>query len=163
MTRFSGLGSDNVISMTAVDVKGKLLQISSEHNPDLLWALRGGGGGNMVIVTEFVVRTTDVSMGVTTFYSEHKPGTSVGNMIRDYQNWFPRLDKRYTTRVDGGEPNVPRDDKVRAYIDGWCMGSVEECKQGIVDSGNPGIQFGGWKHLDYLTAFVEGIGEIHRR
>ena len=72
MTGFSGRGSDNVISMTAVDVKGKLLQISSKRNSDLLWALRGGGGGNMVIVTEFVVRTTDVSMGVTAFYSERR-------------------------------------------------------------------------------------------
>ncbi|CAF0976835.1 unnamed protein product [Adineta steineri] len=36
--------------------KGELLAINESHEPDLYWALRGGGGGLFVIVTEFKLR-----------------------------------------------------------------------------------------------------------
>jgi FAD/FMN-containing dehydrogenase len=51
LTRYAGLGADQVISMNAVDSSGRMLVVNATTNSDLFWALRGGGGGNLVIVT----------------------------------------------------------------------------------------------------------------
>ena len=39
-----GLACDNVLSAEIVTSDGELLTVSSDHHPDLYWAVRGGGG-----------------------------------------------------------------------------------------------------------------------
>ncbi len=55
LTRFMGLSCDNVEGFTLVAADGSIQHASASENPDLFWALRGGGG-NFGIVTEFEVR-----------------------------------------------------------------------------------------------------------
>jgi len=47
-----GLAIDNVISADLVTADGQLRHVSAEENPDLHWAIRGGGG-NFGVVTAF--------------------------------------------------------------------------------------------------------------
>jgi hypothetical protein len=54
-----GLTIDNLISAEIVTAKGIKLIASSKENPDLFWALRGGGG-NFGIVTTFEFQLHDV-------------------------------------------------------------------------------------------------------
>ena len=55
LTRRFGLSCDNVEQFTLVTADTSVVRANSRENPDLFWALRGGGG-NFGIVTEFEVR-----------------------------------------------------------------------------------------------------------
>jgi len=55
LTRRFGLSCDNVEGFTLVTAVGSLVHANAKENPDLFWALRGGGG-NFGVVTEFEVK-----------------------------------------------------------------------------------------------------------
>lgn len=55
-TRKHGLFVDSVLSAKVVLANGTLVTASPTANPDLFWAINGGGGGTYGIVTEATVR-----------------------------------------------------------------------------------------------------------
>ena len=52
LARKAGLALDNVVSAEVVTADGQIQHASAAENPDLHWAIRGGGG-NFGVVTEF--------------------------------------------------------------------------------------------------------------
>ena len=58
--RALGLQSNSVVSATVVTADGSVVRAAADENPDLFWALRGGGG-NFGIVTELEFRAYDLS------------------------------------------------------------------------------------------------------
>jgi hypothetical protein len=55
LTRRFGLSCDNVEGFTLVTADSSVVHCDAKENPDLFWALRGGGG-NFGVVTEFEVK-----------------------------------------------------------------------------------------------------------
>ncbi|EGD97754.1 hypothetical protein TESG_08506 [Trichophyton tonsurans CBS 112818] len=51
-----GLGVDNVLEFDVVTADGELVKANRYQNPDLFWALRGGGGGTFGVVTRATIR-----------------------------------------------------------------------------------------------------------
>jgi FAD/FMN-containing dehydrogenase len=56
-----GLAADNVVAFELVDANGDVVDVTEGSDPDLFWALRGGGG-NFGIVTTFTYRLHPVTM-----------------------------------------------------------------------------------------------------
>jgi len=90
LNRKYGLTVDNVTGATIVTADGKVRHITAAEEPDLFWAIRGGGG-NFGVVTEFeyqlhtfdrnvlsggIVWTADQARDVLEFYAEWSEGLS---------------------------------------------------------------------------------------
>ena len=83
LVRKYGLSCDNLLSCEVVTAGGEVVTANSEINPDLFWALRGGGG-NFGIVTSLQFRAHPVSMvlGGLILHSRDQAGA----VIRNYRS-----------------------------------------------------------------------------
>jgi FAD/FMN-containing dehydrogenase len=83
LTRKFGMTIDNLISADVVTADGKLLKASAKENPDLFWAIRGGGG-NFGIVTNFEFRLNPVGPQVLSGLVVH-PFADAKKILTEYQ------------------------------------------------------------------------------
>ncbi|MCG6883141.1 MAG: FAD-binding oxidoreductase [Silicimonas sp.] len=110
LTRKYGLTIDNLLSAEVVLADGRVALASETENPDLFWALRGGGG-NFGIVTRFTFRAhpvTDVYAGPV-FYDI----SDATEVMRRYRDFLPNAPRELATffgikRVPSTEP-FPRE------------------------------------------------------
>ncbi len=85
-----GLALDNVVAAEVVTASGQVVQASSQDNPELFWAIRGGGG-NFGIVTAFEFRahrTTEIFFGKIAFPASHAATVLQG--WADYMRTAPK-------------------------------------------------------------------------
>ena len=87
-SRAFGLTADNVTGLVVVTPDGRLRRVDARHDPDLFWALRGGGGGNFGIVTRFETRVHRV--GDAAHFSASFP--SAGAALAAWEAWAPETD-----------------------------------------------------------------------
>jgi len=78
-----GLAADNLLAVELVNADGDVLEVTEASDPDLLWALRGGGG-NFGIVTTFTYRLHPLAM-VTGGLIAH-PIDAAPDLLRFYRD-----------------------------------------------------------------------------
>jgi FAD/FMN-containing dehydrogenase len=83
ISRKFGLTVDNLIAADVVTADGQLVRASETENPDLLWALRGGGG-NFGIVVSFEFRLHPLGPEVLSGLIVH-PLSQARELIRQYR------------------------------------------------------------------------------
>jgi hypothetical protein len=87
LTRKYGLTIDNLLEADVVLADGRFVTASAKQNPDLFWAIRGGGG-NFGVVTSFLFKAHPVSMdyaGPTLW-----PAERAGDVLRWYQEFLAK-------------------------------------------------------------------------
>lgn len=86
----AGLSCDNLVGAEIVTADGEIRRVAETENPDLLWALKGGGG-NFGVVTTFEYRLHDVGPDVNfaMFFWPLEEGRDALRFIRDYVRALP--------------------------------------------------------------------------
>jgi FAD/FMN-containing dehydrogenase len=77
-----GLAADNLLAVELVDAAGEVREVTEASDPDLFWALRGGGG-NFGIATTFTYRLHPLEM-ITGGLIAH-PIEAAGDLLRFYR------------------------------------------------------------------------------
>ena len=90
LSRKHGLAIDNLLEADVVLASGERVRASADENPDLFWALRGGGG-NFGVVTSFLFRLHEVGtvIGGPTFWPAEL-GAEVLSAYREFLPTAPR-------------------------------------------------------------------------
>ena len=90
LTRAFGLAIDNLLEAEVVLASGERVRANADENPDLFWAIRGGGG-NFGVVTSFLFRLHDLDTVVAgpTFWPVEL-GAEVLAAYRDFLPGAPR-------------------------------------------------------------------------
>ena len=98
LMRRYGLACDNVVSADLVTADGDFVHASADENPDLLWALRGGGGNFGVVTSlEYSLHPVGPTLaGGAVFY----PGDDAEAVLRGWREWLPSAPEELTTVVN---------------------------------------------------------------
>ncbi|KAJ5397076.1 hypothetical protein N7509_005189 [Penicillium cosmopolitanum] len=94
MSSIYGLAADQVLALEVVLANGRFVTVTEENNPDLFWAIRGGGGGTYGVVTSVTSRVQP-KVGVTVSTFSFSTGTDVSvdafwAGVRSYIERFPQ-------------------------------------------------------------------------
>lgn len=108
LNRIYGLSCDNVAGFTVVVADGSIVRANVTENPDLFWALRGGGG-NFGVVTEFEVNLHPVRSVL--FGAGFCAGDDIPAILRHWRDFMPQApdNLRWGISLTMGPdaPNVP--------------------------------------------------------
>jgi FAD/FMN-containing dehydrogenase len=116
-----GLTCDNLLSAQLVLASGELITCNQQTNPDLFWALRGGGGGNFGIVTSFTFQAHPVSE--LTLFTLNWPWGRASDVVDAWQHWGPQApDELWSNCLLLGTTSKPSGPLVR--VNGVYVGSA---------------------------------------
>ncbi len=105
LTRKHGLTVDNLLSADVVLADGRLVHASERQNPDLFWALRGGGG-NFGVVTSFEYRLHPVDTVIAGPF--FWPIEQLEPTLKWYREWLPSAPQDvYAFYLTGTVPPAP--------------------------------------------------------
>jgi FAD/FMN-containing dehydrogenase len=115
LTRLHGLSIDNLVSAQVVTADGQVRRAADDENPDLFWAIRGGGG-NFGVVTEFEFQLHEVSaivhLGMLYFALDR-----FADVLRLAREVVPALPREVNVVIAGvhapPEPFVPEEHRLQ--------------------------------------------------
>lgn len=100
LSRIKGIGCYNLLEVRTVVADGpcgvKMITANETQNSDLLWASRGGGGGNFGVVTDYTMRLFKQPAVITTWEVTF-PFSSFFEAYNSWQRWAPFADPRLSS------------------------------------------------------------------
>lgn len=130
LTRKHGLTIDNLLSAELVLADGRTVTANERENPDLFWAIRGGGG-NFGVVTSFTYRAhpvSDVYAGPIFYDIAH-----AGEIMRWYRDFLPAAPRELAVFL--GLKMVPSCDPFPEEIRGRRICALISCYNGTEAAG----------------------------
>ncbi len=94
LARSHGLAANSVVAIEVVTADGVLRRVDEDHEPELFWALRGGGGSfGVVTAIEFrLFPISEVYAGVLFF-----PLDRAGEVLEAWRQWLPSVPDSVTS------------------------------------------------------------------
>ncbi|WP_337101134.1 FAD-binding oxidoreductase [Paenibacillus sp. YIM B09110] len=99
--RTTGLISDNLLEIEMVDAKGKVIRANKKRNSDLLWASRGGGGGNFGVYTKYKFKVLRAPVKATVFNITW-PWNQFEAVVKKWQQWAPSTSTKLGSELSVG-------------------------------------------------------------
>jgi FAD/FMN-containing dehydrogenase len=151
LARRHGLSCDNLISADVVTADGNFVTASEDQNPDLLWALRGGGGNFGVVTSlEFRLHPVGEIYGGPIFY----PVDRAGEVMRFYREFIAgapeELGAFFAFQIAPPLPFIPTE----RHGETMCL--IVTCWSGPVEEGERAIA----PLLDAAPVAAENVGPM---
>ena len=90
MVRKAGLSIDNLVGAEVVTADGRVLRASAEENPDLFWAIRGGGGNFGVVTSlEYALHPVGPMVNLALLFWGLDQGTAALRLAREVVAGLP--------------------------------------------------------------------------
>lgn len=85
-----GLAAGSLLEAEIVTADGKIRVANASTNPDLFWALKGGGGGSFGVVSRVTVRLHELPQffGVTNFTIKAASDDAYRGLIREFVSFY---------------------------------------------------------------------------
>jgi hypothetical protein len=93
-SRAHGLAVNHVTAFEVVTADGRVRRVDAEHEPDLFYALRGGGGGYAIVTAAEIglLPHSEVTAGAMFF-----PAAGAHRLLRAWRDWTSRASEEITT------------------------------------------------------------------
>jgi FAD/FMN-containing dehydrogenase len=132
-----GLALDNLRSVQIATAEGKTLQASKDEEPDLFWAVRGGGG-NFGVITSFEFQLHPVGPMVTGGLIAH-PFDRARDLLRFFRDCTVSLPDEHT--IFGGLIHAPDGSGTKLAVMVTChcgpLGAGEKAMRTLKQFGSP--------------------------
>ncbi|KAK9763655.1 hypothetical protein K7432_009457 [Basidiobolus ranarum] len=125
VARNFGISADYIQSATVVNYKAEIIQASEDQNPDLFWALRGGGGGTFGLVLSYTLKLVKTPLN-SMFHITWTPLNAI-KVLKQWQHWAPKATEKLTMYFQ----YLPF--YIRIY--GHFLGTMEELDEVLKESG----------------------------
>ncbi len=135
LVRKHGLTCDNLISADVVTADAQMVRAAADENPELFWALRGGGG-NFGVVTSLELAVHHVGptiLGGVIFY----PGDQAAQVVAGWREVIAHAPDELTSMINlTAAPPLPF---LPESVHGKRVAVVIACYAGDIDSGEAAV------------------------
>ena len=129
LARKHGMACERITAAELVDASGSFKRVTAESDPDLFWALRGGGGNfGVVTALEFsLLPLTQVYAGALFF-----PYERAGEVLEAWRRWTAGVPDEVTSTGRMIQfppfPDIPEPMRGRAFtvLEATCIGTAEQ-------------------------------------
>ncbi len=153
-SRHAGLACDSLQSATVVLPSGDVVTASANDNPDLFWALRGGGGGNFGVTTSMTFATfptADSDVVRVNF-----PPSAAAHVLAGWQSWLSAADRSTWGLVDLSVSANQGDCHILATCPAGSGPAVTDAIKSAVGLAPSGIENKTLSHLDLVMYLAGG-------
>ena len=153
-SRHAGLMCDALTSASVVLPGGQAVTASTNSNPDLLWALRGGGGGNFGVTTSLTFATfptQDVDVVTLNFAPE-----SFAQVLVGWQNWLRTADRSSWALADSTTDAVGTHCRIMATCPAGSGGTMAGAITSAVGLQPTGTENHTFNYLDLVRYLAVG-------
>ncbi|MGB8505233.1 FAD-binding oxidoreductase [Mycobacterium sp.] len=140
LTRCLGLASDNLLAAEIVVADGsssaKVVEASEHSNPDLLWACRGGGGGNFGIATSYTLKLHELSQ-IQFAIARWTGHDDLGALLQTWQRDAPVADERLTSALEVDSTAI----ELSAVLHGGSRQELDDELRSLLSIGEPDVTY----------------------